>query len=291
MAIDKLQDKIRKLKNPLLVDFSMCWEHIPLQIREETSGFANAYAKYCTELLEDLREIVPAVRFSFSLLALLGCEGLDALETLLNHAHKLGYYVMLDCAEMLNPQNTSAGAEILFDQGNQWYFDGLIVTAYTGSDALRPYVAKLKNTGKDLFVVSRTSNKSASEVQDLLSGSRHTHLAVAEMVNRLAEPLVGRSGYSQVAIMGAASAADSNRALRSKFKNLFILLDGCDYPNANTKNCSYGFDKLGHGAMACASLYVTAAWQNDFDPSDYVGCAVRACERLRKNFARYVTIL
>ena len=291
MAINMLQDKIRKSKNPFVLDFGMRMEHIPVRIQEKTSGFLEAYEKYSAELLDALQEVVPAVRFSIPLFSLYGCEGLKALERLLNHSRKLGYYIFLDCTEQLNPQNTITASEMLFDEKCNWQFDGLVITSYTGSDGLRPYVSKVKESNKDLFVVARTANKSASEVQDLLSGSRHTHLAVAEMVNRFAEPLTARCGYSQVAIMAAASAPESLSALRRKFKNLFILLDGCDYPNANIKNCSFAFDDLGHGAIACAGLYVTAAWKEDIEYLDYLSCACRAVDRLKKNFARYITIL
>lgn len=91
--------------------------------------------------------------------------------------------------------------------------------------------------------------------------------------------------------MAAASSADSLRTLRTKYKYIFLLLDGFDYPNANAKNCSFAFDALGHGAMACAGLSVTAAWMDNDSPSEYVIAAVNAAERAKKNLNRYVTIL
>lgn len=291
MSIERLQEKIRKYKNPVVIDVSMRLEHIPPQITECSVDYTASYLRYSKELLDGLKDTVPAVRFSFPAFSLLGSDGLAALEDLLSYAKVLGYYVILDCAELLNPQNLAMSADILFGEDSKFYFDGLIVTAYSGSDALRPYIAKLEGNDKDLFIVSRTANKSASEFQDLLTGSRHTHLALCEMVNRLASPYIGRSGYSRIAVMAAASAPESIRSLRNKFKNLFLLLDGCDYPNSNAKNCSYAFDALGRGAIMCAGTYVTASWQEDNDPDDYLGAAVRAAERLKKNILRYITIL
>ena len=55
---------------------------------------------------------------------------------------------------------------------------------------------------------------------------------------------------------------------------------------------SYAFDKLGHGAIACAGFSVTAAWDTDTsDGTDYVERAVQAAERMKKNLLRYITIL
>ena len=291
MAIDRLQEKIRKCKNPLAVDFGMLPEHIPAPIGENSEGFLQAYRQYVSELLTGLKGIVPAVRFDMGALALYGAAGMETLEQLLAQAKTQGYYVFLEGAEALSAQSAQRAAAILFSADSLWQFDGLILAAYIGSDSITPYVSMMKETDKDLFLVARTSNRSAAEMQDLLTGSRLAHVAKADVVNRFARQHMGRSNYSRVALVAAASSANSLRTLRATYKDLFMLLDGCDYPNANVKNCSNAFDKLGHGAVACAGLSVSAAWQEETDQTDYIGAAVRAVDRFKKNIARYVTVL
>ncbi len=290
MSIDKLQEKIRKFKNPLALDLDVLPEHIPSQIMEDAGSFLPAYSRFCRELMIGLKDTIPAVRFHLNTFALLGGEGLCVLTELLTFAKECGYYTILDGAESTSAQNAERSAALLFDC-DLWHFDGLILSAYIGSDMLRPYVERCKESGRDLFVVTRTSNKTAAEIQDLLSGSRLVHMAVADVVNRFSETTIGRCGYSQIALLAAAASADSLRTLRAKFKHMFLLLDGFDYPNANAKNCSFAFDKLGHGAMAVAGSYIFAAWQGEYEPENYVSCAVTAAERLKKNLGRYVTIL
>lgn len=291
MSIDRLQEMIRKTKCPLAVDFSLLPEHIPMHILDASDGFVSAYKQYVSQLLIALKDTVLAVRFDFGALAIYGTEGVGALQELLDLAKKQGYYVFLEGIESLSQQSARRAAEVLFSPENMFHFDGLITVAYIGSDAIVPYVEKLKMTDKDLFVVSRTSNRSAPEMQDLLSGSRLSHIAKADIVNRFTDALMGRSGYSRIALVAAASSANSLRSLREKYKYLFLLLDGCDYPNANAKNCSYAFDRLGHGAIACAGLDVCAAWQEDGADADCLKAAVAAAERLKKNLTRYITVL
>ena len=292
MAVEKLQEKIRKLKNPIVVDFGAAPEHIPEHIAREERDFIHAYGRFCTELLEALAGKVAGVRFSFGSFALLGTEGLTLLARLLHQAKKLGFYVILDLPEALSAMTAKQMAHSVFSLEGDWKCDAMLVSAYIGSDGLKPFVQELKESGKDLFVVLRTSNKTAPEVQDLLTGGRLMYMALADQLNRLGQPLTGKSGYSQVAGVGAASSADCLRNLRSKYPGMFLLLDGADYPNANTKNCASAFDRLGHGAVACVGLSVTAAWQNEeSDGVDYLDCACRSVERIKKNFARYITIL
>lgn len=291
MAIDRLQEKIRKFKNPTVLYFSVLQEQVPPYILDATGNFLLAYKQFCKELLIGLKDIIPGVRFNFNSFAVRGGNWLEILDELLDFAKSQGYYVILDAPEALSGQDAQQIAEILLNEDCKWHFDGLVLTSYIGSDGLRPYVSRLKDSKKDLFVVVRTSNKTAPELQDLLTGSRLMHLANADIINRFSETLVGRSGYSQVAMLAAASSADSLRSLRNKYKNMFLLLDGCDYPNANAKNCSYAFDTLGHGAAACAGLSITAAWKEAEAQDQYVAHAAEAAQRLKKNLTRYITIL
>ena len=292
MSVDRLQEKIRKLKNPSLVDFSVLPEHIPPHLMEEEGAFLPAYSRFCTQLLEQLADIVPAVRFSFGYFALLGSEGLELLEQLTKKARQQGYYVILDGPESLSAQSAQMSAQVLFADSCRWYFDALILSSYIGSDGIKPYVEEMKRNDKSLFIVLRTANRSAPELQDLLTGSRLVHMAAADIVNRLAEPRVGRSGYSRIGAVAGASSAHSLQSLRGKYDRLFLLLDGYDYSNSNAKNCSAAFDKLGHGAAACAGVSVTAAYlAEESDGRNYLECARRAAERMKKNLTRYVTIL
>lgn len=292
MAIDKLQEKIRKLKNPTVVDLCVCDEQIPPHIWEEEEVLLRVYGRFYHELLTRLQGMLPAIRVSLGHFSLMGADGLSLLRDVTYVAKELGYYVFLDVPESLSPQSAEASADKLFAPECPWWFDGLVVSAYAGTDVLKPYASHLKETGKDLFVVLRTANKSASQLQDLLSGSRLVHMAAADMVSRQGAELIGRSGYSQIAGIGPASSADSLKNLRAKNKNLFLLIDGYDYSHANAKNCSLAFDKLGHGAIACASVGITAAWKEaGCAGKEYTSQAVEAVERMKKNLLRYITIL
>lgn len=292
MAIDKLQEKIRKMKNPSMVDFSFDQAAIPPHVAQQEGSALSAYERVCTELMDALKSLVPAVRFSLGRFSLMGAEGLQLLGRLTAYAKQLEYYVLLDAPESLSPQTAETCAGALFDDSCPFVFDGLVVSAYAGSDVLNPYVQKLKTTGKDIFVVLRTANKSAAQLQDLLTGSRLVHMAAADIVKRLADDLIGRSGYSQVAIIGPASVADILKKLRARYQNLFLMLDGYDYSNANAKNCSFAFDKLGHGAIVCSGEGIVKAWDTDiYDGENYIQPAVEAAERMKKNILRYTTIL
>ena len=288
MAVNVFQEKIRKTKNPTVVELGLSVSQLPPQFSADAAG----YCAFCKELLAGLKGIVPAVRVSFSAFALLGAEGTAALADVLKTADNLGFYVILDAPEILSVRAAEWTAQALFGEGSVYPCDGLVIGSYLGSDMLKPFLPYCQDKKKDLFVVARTANKSAPELQDLLAGSRMVHMAAADHVNRYGAETAGKFGYTRVGLLAGASAAQGLKNLRMKYPKLFLLLDGADYPNANAKNCSNAFDKFGHGAAACVSDSVTCAWKAaESDGSDFVTHAVAAAERMKKNLTRYVTVL
>ncbi len=287
MSMDVLQDKIRKTKNPSVLYLDGMREWIPPQYVEQEGD--GALGAYYAALLQELKGVIPAVRFSFGSFALMGAEGLQKLSGLLWQAKELGYYVILDMPELLSAPAAEQAARILGAETSPYPCDGVVLPMYAGSDLLKPF-AQLAAGGKAVFPVVRTANRSASELQDLLSGNRLVHVAAADIISRQGESCLGKFGYSQIGALAAASAADSLRNLRAKYSRLFLLLDGADYPNANAKNCSFAFDKLGRGAAACIGGVVVGAWK-DAEGEDCLGAAVQAAERMKKNLTRYITVL
>ena len=291
MSMDLMHEKIRKLKNPSVIDFGIKADSLPPHLLEEEGSLVKAYGRFCREIMTALKGFVPAVRFPFGAFALLGEEGLSLLKQLLAEAKEMEYYVLMDSPEILSPWAADRAAEMIFAE-NVYPCDGLLVSSFIGSDGVKPFLPFCKDGSKSLFVVVRSPNKSASELQDLLTGTRLVHVAAAEMANRFGEPIMAKCGYSRVGIAASAGAPDSLRNLRAKHNRLFVLVDGLDYPSGNAKNCSFAFDRFGYGAAVCAGPSVTAAWKaGETDGFDYVDQAVQAAERMKKNITRYVTIL
>ena len=292
MSVDILQEKIRKSKNPSVVDLSLNLSDLPSHLLAEEGNAVKSYSRFCKELLDALKGTVPAVRLGFTAFSLLGQDGLQLLTEILHRCKSLGYYVILEAPYLLSPMMAAGVAEAVFEENALYPCDGLIIGSYPGSDIIKPFLPYVKDGKKDIYCVVRTSNKSAPEIQDLLSGSRLVHVAAADQINRFGAELTGKIGYARVGAMAGANSADSLKNLRNKYPRLFLLVDDMDYSGCNAKNCSFAFDKFGHGAAVCAGPTITMAWKSaESDGSDYLEQAVAAAERMKKNLTRYTTIL
>ena len=292
MSVDVLQERIRKSKNPLMVDLALKVSDLPPHVLEAAPDKAAAYGLFCREILEKLKGSVSAVRVGMTAFSVLGPRGLEEMIQVLKTAKNLGYYVALEGPYVLSPMMAAATAEAVFGETAIYPCDGLILSGYAGSDLLKPFLEYVKDGKKDLFTVVRTSNKTAPEIQDLLTGSRLVHVAAADLINRYGADNAGKFGYARICVVAGANSTESLRNLRNKYPRLFLLVDDMDYSGCNAKICGYAFDKFGHGAAVCAGPTVTAAWKfAESDGSDYLDLALAAAERLKKNLSRYITIL
>jgi len=292
MSIDTAQERIRKMKNPSMVDLALNASDLPAHLLEQEGNTAAAYGRFCREILDKLKGCVPAARIGFTAFALLGAGGITELQKTLSAAKAMGYYVALESPYILSPMMASGVAEAVFGEKALYPCDGLIIPAYPGSDILKPFLPFVREGKKAVFPVVRTSNKTAPEIQDLLSGSRLVHAAAADLINRFGADNTGKFGYARVGIVAGANSAESLRNLRTKYPRLFLLLDDMDYSGCNAKICGNAFDKFGHGALVCAGPTITAAWKTaGTDGLDYLDQALAAAERMKKNLTRYVTVL
>lgn len=291
MSIDLLQTKMRKLNNTLMVNLWVDDQMLPDQLLQAHESRCDAYADYFFQLLAGLKGEVAAVRLSLMQFALMGDKGLSLLSGVMKRAASLGFYTLLDVYGVSSALSAGFAADRIWGEGSELSCDGILISGYCGSEIIKPFLSYCENRNKDLFVVVRSANKSASEIQDLLAGSRTVHVAAADYVNRFSNNAIGKCGYSRICIAVSATAGDSIKMLRVKYPKLFMLVDGLDVPGANAKNASYGFDHLGRGAIVCVGSGVTCAWkEEEYQQMDFVQAAVAEARKAQKKLGRYISI-
>ena len=116
MAVDVLQAKIRKLKNPTMVCICPTIRELPLHIKEDARhqygqtlrAAAEAYKTFSFGILDALKDTVPAVSVISGAFSALGADGVAAMQEVLSYAASLGYYVFWE-ATRSSPLQSSAG--------------------------------------------------------------------------------------------------------------------------------------------------------------------------------------
>ena len=140
-----------------------------------------------------------------------GLEGMAALVEVLRFARGLGLIIIADAKRGDIGSTSAAYAEAFLGDGD-FGCDAVTVNPYLGSDAMAPFVARVRN-GRGVFVLVKTSNPSSGEFQDLNAAGRPVWEAVAGRVDGWGSDFIGQCGLSSVgAVIGATYPEQAARA-------------------------------------------------------------------------------
>ena len=306
MSIDALQSKIRKMKNPTMVCICPYYDQIPAYLREEARAefgdtlraAAEACRAFSCGILDALADIVPAVSVETACFTALGADGTTAMQQVLNYATQKGYYVLLDAMRCDIAPNAELLAQSCFgliqvgDYGYRPYVcDGVLLSSYLGSDAVKPFT-RFCAEGRNVFLLAHSSNKSAREVQDLLSGDRVVYQVMADLAMRWSMDLFGTNGYSEIGLVVGANNVPVLQSIRRRYDRLFLLVPGFGAQGAGAKDVQYAFDRMGHGAVVMAGRSILYAYlKKETDEHEYAQAARNAAQKMREQILTYITVI
>src|SRR4051812_41028019 len=166
---------------------------------------AEAVAQHCRLAIAAAGPACVAVKPQLACFERLGSHGWAALEETVAAAHDAGLLVIADGKRGDAAQAPEAYGQALVGHGGGPYgpIPGLGADAFTanpllGRDSLEPLLAAADANGAGCFVLVRTSNPGAAEIQDEPSDAP-LRKKLARIVDELGEDRVGRdSGLSDV---------------------------------------------------------------------------------------------
>lgn len=299
MSLDRMIENIVKMQNPTVAGLDPKLAYIPQYILDESTekygvslkAAANALFEFNKALIDELCDIVPAVKPQAAYYEMYGFEGVKVLEETIAYAKSKGMFVMTDGkrndigATMEAYATAHLGETDVFSEKIAAFdADALTVNGYLGSDGINPLLKVCGEKDKGIFVLVKTSNKSSGELQDMkLENGNTVYAQMGEMCEKWGEELPGKYGYSGVgAVVGATYPAMLGE-LREKMPHTFFLVPGYGAQGGAADDVAPGFDKNGLGAIVNSSRGIMCAWQKEegLDPHDFAKAARREAIRMR----------
>ncbi len=237
-----------------------------------------AVAKHCRDLIERAGPHCVAVKPQLACFERLGAPGWFALEEVCAAAREAALLVVADGKRGDVPVTAAAYAQALVGETpTPWgAVPGLGADAFTanpllGRDALDPLVAAAGAAGAGMFVLVRTSNPGAADLQDLPAPEAPLHERLAGLVDELSERLAGESGLSGMgAVVGATEPRHFAR-MRELMPRAIFLIPGVGAQGGRPELLGAAFSAGRAAGLVAASRGIAA----DPDPA-------AAAERLRR---------
>lgn len=216
-------------------------------------GLPEGYdlARFCCEVVEACASAVVAIKPQLAFFEARGVDGLRALVEVLKLARALKLVTIADAKRGDIGSTSAAYAEAFLGDGD-FACDAITVNPYLGSDALAPFVARVR-TGRGLFVLVKTSNPSSGEFQDRLAPDRPLWELVAERVHGWGGDFIGAHDLTPVgAVVGATYPGHARRA-RELMPNSVILVPGYGTQGAGAGDAVAAARADGRGVIVNAS--------------------------------------
>ncbi|NLO47936.1 MAG: orotidine-5'-phosphate decarboxylase [Clostridiales bacterium] len=306
MSIDNLIEKIREKQNPSVIGLDPRPDYIPPYILrkhiehkgETLQALADAYFEFNCGLIDVLSEIVPAVKPQSAFFEYLGPPGVEAYAKTLSYAKDSGLYVIADVKR--NDIGSTAEAYSEAYLGNvkigsiekrAFDSDSITVNAYLGSDGIRPFLEVCKRDDRSIFVLVKTSNKSAGEIQDLTAGKEKVSILVGKLIEELAADTTGAYGYTRIGAVVGATYPEELREMRKKLKKTFFLVPGYGAQGGTAKDAAGAFDDRGIGAIINSSRAVICAWmKTGRNGEDFREAAADEALKMKDEMTRHLSV-
>jgi len=266
---DRLDAAIVRKSSCLVVGLDPVVERLPPEvvghIRSSASGAgftgqaAAAFGEFLREVIERVAEFAVAVKPNTAYFERLGAAGWDVLRRVTEIARRHELLVILDAKRGDIGHTARAYAEGLLGDTPDTLgpsSDAVTLHAYTGRDGMEPWLERVRDGGKGLFVLVRTSNPSAAELQDLDSAGQPLYARVAACVREWGRDAIGACGLGSVGAVVGATAPEEGEAIRAILGDRFFLVPGFGAQGGRAEDLARLFLPGGRGVVVNASRAV-----------------------------------
>ena len=252
----------------------------PSAVEDAGERDPTAVARHCRAVIDAAGPACVAVKFQLACFERLGWPGWAALEALLEYTRESGSGLLRIADAKRGDVPVTARA-----YADAFYGDGMAVDAMTanpllGRDSLEPIVEGAVRAGAGCFVLVRTSNPGAAEIQDVPAPERPLHELFARMVDELGAPSVGDCGLSAVGAVTGATRPQLLERLRELMPRAVFLLPGVGAQGGSVDDLAAAFEPHpAAGLVAASRSIVNAHADRGGDPAE---AAAAAAEELRE---------
>ncbi len=249
---------------------------------------ARCVSVHCSLVIAAVGEQCAAVKLQVACFERLGASGWTALSEVVKVARDAGLLVIADAKRGDVDVSAAAYAQAFLGETPTPFgfvaglgVDAMTVNPLLGADSLTPFVAAAREHGRGLFVLVRTSNPGAADLQDrTLTDGDSVSDGIARLVARAGASGVGQSGLTDVGAVVGATAPGRLQRLRELMPHAVFLLPGVGAQGGRVQDLAAAFAGGPASGLVSASRAIVGAHEREGGDPEHA--AEREAARLRK---------
>lgn len=223
MIVDRLYEAVKE-KGFVCVGLDSHLDYIPNYIKEKHEKLSDVIFEYNKTIIDATSDIVAIYKPQIAYYEANGLEGLIAYQRTLRYIKEKGLLSIGDVKRGDIASTAKEYAKAHFK--GEFEADFITLNPYMGLDSITPYLDYLKTGEKGVFVLLRTSNEGAKDIECLDYNGEALYFKVGDELKKFADELTSECGYSPLGFVVGATHSEEAKKIRERYKNIFFLLPG-----------------------------------------------------------------
>lgn len=258
---DRLRSRARQIRSWLCVGLDPDIGLLPPHISPTPQGVAD----FCRAIVDATGPSAVCFKINFAFFEVLGPDGWRALHQVRSEIPE-DIPVIADAKRGDIGNTDEAYARAILDVLD---FDAVTVSPYLGQDSIEPFVNR---SGKCAFVLCKTSNAGARDLQDLSFDGEPLYLRVARSMLAWETP-------GEIGLVIGATQPDALSRVRALSEEALFLVPGVGAQGAPAKDAlHFGANSRGDNALISVSRQILTASSG----SDFAQAATRTATELAR---------
>lgn len=276
---DLLKEKAAEFGSIVCMGADPVLERIPIEEEDAEKKIGKFYSEIIEAAVSE-NAVPGAIKPNYAFYAQYGFPGLRALKKVCEMVKEKGIPLILDAKRGDIGKTNEAYAREVF---GFWEADCVTISPFLGSDSVAPFVKWCEEKGRGVYLLNRTSNRGAAEIQNLACDGKEIYSVLSEKIVEWGGNANGNVG----AVVGATSIEEFGKIVSFFVESkagVPLLIPGVGAQGGSAADVTAALKKSGY-ELGIARINSSSGINYAFEKQgtdDFAGAAVKAIRELNR---------
>ncbi len=278
--IDKLVQNVAE-KSCICVGLDSSLSYIPESLKAQFPRVSDQIFEFNKAIIETTKDLVAIYKPQIAYYEAAGIEGIIAYSRTVNYLKSLGLLTIGDIKRSDIASTASQYATAHFS--GEFEVDFITLNPYMGYDSITPYLPYLETGEKGIFVLLRTSNPGAKDIEYLKVNDEYLYYTIGDQLAKMAENYQGQSGYSSLGLVTGGTHRDEAQEIRERYPNCFFLIPGYGAQGGTAADVRLYLNEFNGGIVNSSRGIITHYKKFEDGPENFAKYAREAVLAMKKD--------
>lgn len=279
MIIDKLFEKVAQ-NGHVCVGLDTDYSYLPESFAKQYPDIEEGLFQFNKALIDATLDVCACYKVQIAYYESYGIAGLRAYQRTLAYLRERKAVIIADIKRGDIAKTAEMYAKAHFT--GDFEADFITLSPYMGLDSLNPYLPYIQNQNKGIFVLIRTSNEGAKDIEYLpTENNQRVYHVVGQKINEIGKEYIGACGFSSVGGVMGCTHADEAAEIRSMLSSTFFLIPGYGAQGGKAEDIAKYLYK-GNGGVVNSSRGILLAYRKQPNgEANFADCSRAEAIRMR----------